>query len=98
MWLPESDRKHCKTGESERVPVRRGRFIEREQRIKCEHPKAKPHQKKPARLLMRTFPQCDYRDGEAETNHGRIDKKMIIVKHDKYQRMNNVIRLDTAAR
>src|SRR5438874_283460 len=68
MWLPESDRKQCKTGESERVPVRRGGFIEREQGIKCEHRKAKPHQKKPARLLLRTLPQCDYRDGEAEKN------------------------------
>src|SRR5436305_4571546 len=98
MWLPESDRKQCKTGESECVPVRRGGFIEREQRIKCEHRKAKPHQKKPARLLLRTFPQCDYRNGEAEKKQGRIDKKMFPDKREKFQRMKTDTLVDAAAR
>jgi len=49
--------------------------------------KAKPHQKKPARLLCERFPQCDYRDGEAEKKQGRIDKKMFSDKREKFQRM-----------
>src|SRR5205085_12221829 len=97
MWLPESDSKQCKTGESERVPVRGGRFIDRQQRIKCEYREAKPHQEKPARLLLRTFPQCDYRDGEAEKKQGRIDKKMFPDKREQFQRMKTDTLVDPAA-
>src|SRR5213083_2938257 len=94
----ESDCQQSKTGKSERVPVRRGGFIEREQCIKCEHWKAKPHQKKPARLLLRTFPQCDYRDGKAEKKQRRIDDKMFPDKREKFQRMKTDTLVDAAAR
>src|SRR5439155_14707908 len=98
MWLPESDRKQGKTGESECVPVRRGGFVEREQRIKCEHRKAKPHQKKPARLLLRTFPKSDYRNGKPEKKERRIDNKMFSDKREKLQRMKTDTLVDATAR
>src|SRR5206468_7724123 len=98
MRPPESDCQQSKTGKSERVPVRRGGFIEREQCIKCEHWKAKPHQKKPARLLLRTFPQSDYRDGKAEKKQRRIDDKMFPDKREKFQRMKTDTLVDAAAR
>src|SRR5205807_10087395 len=78
--------------------VRHSSFIERKKGIKSEHRKAKPKQKKPARQLLRTFPQCDYRDGEAEKKQGRIDKKMFPDKREKFQRMKTDTLVDAAAR
>src|SRR6266480_7955528 len=98
MRLPECDREQSKTWKSERVPVRRGGFIEREQCIKCEHRKAKPHQKKPARLLLRAFPQSDYRDGKAEKKQRRIDDKMFPDKREKFQRMKTDALIDATPR
>src|SRR5438046_5358720 len=98
MRPPECDREQSKTWKSERDPVRRRGFVEREQCIKCEHRKAKPHQKKPARLLLRTFPQSDYGDGKAEKKQRRIDNKMFPNKREKFQRMKTDTLVDAAAR
>src|SRR5438105_15361391 len=98
MRPPESDREQSKTRRSECVAIRRGRFIEREQCIKCEDRKAKPHQKKPARLLLRTFPQADYRDGQAEKKQRRIDNKMFPDKREKLQRMKTDTLVNATAR
>jgi len=89
MWLPKATASSAKLAESERVPFVRRRLIEREQGRKCEIPEGQPHQKKPARLLLRTLPQCDYGDGEARKSRGRIRQENVppTINERNFQRM-----------
>src|SRR6476619_4564170 len=78
---------YCETDDGERVPVRCGLVVDREQKIKCEDRYPEPEKIKDFELLPRPAPVPDHRPSHREKKQRREGQKMPEKKTEQLERM-----------